>query len=161
MSGSLGRGDSVAGSVQQMLHSAMYHRDLLDAAAQRSASETTHGTASGEHLAEGGDGSPGKARQLSISVRLSPNKLWSVFPDGQALLQRPEQPAEGGQTCLGCSVTSTPEWRRGPLGTCFSVTHHKSRSTSAGPRTLCNACGLVYAKLVCVTHRLKRCCVRL
>ncbi|KAH9940888.1 uncharacterized protein BXZ73DRAFT_88575 [Epithele typhae] len=37
-----------------------------------------------------------------------------------------------GQTCLGCSATSTPEWRRGPMG----------------PRTLCNACGLVYAKLI-------------
>ncbi|KZP30489.1 hypothetical protein FIBSPDRAFT_945854 [Athelia psychrophila] len=37
-----------------------------------------------------------------------------------------------GQTCLGCNATSTPEWRRGPLG----------------PRTLCNACGLVYAKLI-------------
>ncbi|KAF8211130.1 hypothetical protein K438DRAFT_106170 [Mycena galopus ATCC 62051] len=38
----------------------------------------------------------------------------------------------GTQKCLGCSATATPEWRRGPLG----------------PRTLCNACGLVYAKLV-------------
>jgi hypothetical protein len=37
-----------------------------------------------------------------------------------------------GQTCLGCKATSTPEWRRGPMG----------------PRTLCNACGLVYAKLI-------------
>ncbi|KAF8903487.1 hypothetical protein CPB84DRAFT_1746196 [Gymnopilus junonius] len=37
-----------------------------------------------------------------------------------------------GQTCLGCSATSTPEWRRGPMG----------------PRTLCNACGLVYAKMI-------------
>jgi len=36
------------------------------------------------------------------------------------------------QTCLGCKATSTPEWRRGPMG----------------PRTLCNACGLVYAKLI-------------
>lgn len=34
--------------------------------------------------------------------------------------------------CLGCQATETPEWRRGPLG----------------PRTLCNACGLVFAKLV-------------
>ncbi|KAF8517926.1 hypothetical protein BU17DRAFT_91353 [Hysterangium stoloniferum] len=36
------------------------------------------------------------------------------------------------QKCMGCGATSTPEWRRGPLG----------------PRTLCNACGLVYAKLI-------------
>ncbi|KIY70110.1 hypothetical protein CYLTODRAFT_420083 [Cylindrobasidium torrendii FP15055 ss-10] len=36
------------------------------------------------------------------------------------------------QVCLGCDATSTPEWRRGPMG----------------PRTLCNACGLVYAKLM-------------
>jgi len=36
------------------------------------------------------------------------------------------------QTCLGCKATSTPEWRRGPMG----------------PRTLCNACGLVYAKMI-------------
>lgn len=33
--------------------------------------------------------------------------------------------------CQGCSATSTPEWRKGPLG----------------PRTLCNACGLLYAKI--------------
>ncbi|KAF9820848.1 hypothetical protein IEO21_01075 [Rhodonia placenta] len=43
-----------------------------------------------------------------------------------------EQPGSEGQTCLGCNATSTPEWRRGPMG----------------PRTLCNACGLVYAKLI-------------
>ncbi|OXB34701.1 hypothetical protein J007_05612 [Cryptococcus neoformans] len=34
-------------------------------------------------------------------------------------------------TCLGCGATETPEWRRGPMG----------------PRTLCNACGLVHMKL--------------
>ncbi|KAI6124851.1 hypothetical protein EV401DRAFT_1147009 [Pisolithus croceorrhizus] len=46
--------------------------------------------------------------------------------------QKSDENAQEGQTCLGCQATSTPEWRRGPLG----------------PRTLCNACGLVYAKLL-------------
>ncbi|KAG6334566.1 hypothetical protein ID866_4521 [Astraeus odoratus] len=46
--------------------------------------------------------------------------------------QKSDEHAQEGQTCLGCNATSTPEWRRGPLG----------------PRTLCNACGLVYAKLL-------------
>ncbi|KIK91842.1 hypothetical protein PAXRUDRAFT_795697 [Paxillus rubicundulus Ve08.2h10] len=46
--------------------------------------------------------------------------------------QKGDEHAQEGQTCLGCGATSTPEWRRGPLG----------------PRTLCNACGLVYAKLL-------------
>lgn len=33
--------------------------------------------------------------------------------------------------CEGCGITETPEWRRGP----------------SGKRTMCNACGLQYAKL--------------
>ncbi|WFD06182.1 hypothetical protein MVES1_001524 [Malassezia vespertilionis] len=37
----------------------------------------------------------------------------------------------GNHVCLGCQATSTPEWRKGPTG----------------PRTLCNACGLLYAKM--------------
>jgi len=52
--------------------------------------------------------------------------------DATAKRQKAEVPVPEGQTCLGCNATSTPEWRRGPLG----------------PRTLCNACGLVYAKLI-------------
>lgn len=46
--------------------------------------------------------------------------------------QKGDEHVQEGQTCRGCGATSTPEWRRGPLG----------------PRTLCNACGLVYAKLL-------------
>ncbi|KAE8246893.1 hypothetical protein A4X13_0g5584 [Tilletia indica] len=38
---------------------------------------------------------------------------------------------ERHQKCLGCGATETPEWRRGPIG----------------PRTLCNACGLLFAKM--------------
>ncbi|KAI9436766.1 hypothetical protein F5148DRAFT_930893 [Russula earlei] len=52
--------------------------------------------------------------------------------DAAAKRQKADAPVPEGQTCLGCNATSTPEWRRGPLG----------------PRTLCNACGLVYAKLI-------------
>ncbi|CAM9010212.1 unnamed protein product [Wickerhamomyces anomalus] len=37
-----------------------------------------------------------------------------------------------GQCCLQCDSDDTPEWRRGPYG----------------PRSLCNACGLFYGKLV-------------
>ncbi|KAI8087703.1 uncharacterized protein B0P05DRAFT_632310 [Gilbertella persicaria] len=37
-----------------------------------------------------------------------------------------------GQKCHSCSTTETPEWRRGP----------------DGARTLCNACGLHYSKLL-------------
>ncbi|TFK51995.1 hypothetical protein OE88DRAFT_1734998 [Heliocybe sulcata] len=51
---------------------------------------------------------------------------------GASSKQRKDAPVPEGQMCLGCNATSTPEWRRGPMG----------------PRTLCNACGLVYAKLI-------------
>ena len=56
-----------------------------------------------------------------------------------------------GQTCLGCNATNTPEWRRGPLGLFYVILAFvvcTNDCCHAGPRTLCNACGLVYAKLV-------------
>ncbi|KAK8145320.1 hypothetical protein G3M48_004648 [Beauveria asiatica] len=43
--------------------------------------------------------------------------------------RRRRTPLSGG--CHSCGITDTPEWRRGPNGS----------------RTLCNACGLNYAKL--------------
>ena len=115
----MGRGDGVVESVEQMLRSAIYGRDLLDAAAQRSASEASlAATAAAEHPAEGSDAGAGNSRQLSISVRLSPltTPPVHIYPS-----QRPDQPVEGGQTCLGCNATSTPEWRRGPLGVYHSA----------------------------------------
>ncbi|KAJ8664034.1 hypothetical protein O0I10_000312 [Lichtheimia ornata] len=39
--------------------------------------------------------------------------------------------AEVTKHCHSCHTTETPEWRKGPMG----------------PRTLCNACGLIWAKL--------------
>ncbi|GJJ11449.1 hypothetical protein Clacol_005682 [Clathrus columnatus] len=51
------------------------------------------------------------------------------------------------QRCMGCGATSTPEWRRGPLGN-NSIYMLMLDLSPPGPRTLCNACGLVYAKLI-------------
>ncbi|CCH59695.1 hypothetical protein TBLA_0B08790 [Henningerozyma blattae CBS 6284] len=48
------------------------------------------------------------------------------------LLKRYAVPAKPNVKCFYCSKTSTPEWRRGPQGN----------------RTLCNACGLYYRKLI-------------
>ncbi|KAJ9514021.1 hypothetical protein QJQ45_021092 [Haematococcus lacustris] len=36
----------------------------------------------------------------------------------------------GGRSCLQCGVTTTPQWREGPMG----------------PKTLCNACGVRYGR---------------
>jgi len=40
-------------------------------------------------------------------------------------------PVVGEKACESCGTSSTPEWRKGPKG----------------PKTLCNACGLHFAKL--------------
>ncbi|TDL23758.1 hypothetical protein BD410DRAFT_838764 [Rickenella mellea] len=66
------------------------------------------------------------------SIDRTPEKTPEAAPAGSSKRQPKVESTPDGQTCLGCGATSTPEWRRGPLG----------------PRTLCNACGLVYAKLI-------------
>ncbi|KAI0794122.1 hypothetical protein C8Q74DRAFT_1315021 [Fomes fomentarius] len=95
-----------AETVERMLQAATYGLQVLDAAVKRVGPEAVH--AAGDRAAEEEDGEGSRGRQTE------------------------NQPGTEGQTCLGCSATSTPEWRRGPMG----------------PRTLCNACGLVYAKLI-------------
>ncbi|EMD39187.1 hypothetical protein CERSUDRAFT_81947 [Gelatoporia subvermispora B] len=93
-------------SVERMAQAATYGVHAVDAANKR-AMELSRPPA--DRPPEG-DEDPAKARQA----------------------QGENPPPAEGQTCLGCNATSTPEWRRGPMG----------------PRTLCNACGLVYAKLI-------------
>lgn len=68
---------------------------------------------------------------ISIYILISSSQKIR-YSNENIIIQKMEDGVQEGQTCLGCSATSTPEWRRGPMG----------------PRTLCNACGLVYAKLV-------------
>ncbi|KAI5895155.1 uncharacterized protein SCHCODRAFT_084993 [Schizophyllum commune H4-8] len=90
---------------------------------------------------EGGAPRNGREPTTPVKVSSSPEVAKTALPEASRGL--PPPPAVGqsqlihavegeGQTCLGCDATTTPEWRRGPMG----------------PRTLCNACGLVYAKMV-------------
>jgi len=52
--------------------------------------------------------------------------------DSKKKSQKREEKFAEPQECLTCHAKSSPEWRRGPFG----------------PRTLCNACGLVYIKIM-------------
>lgn len=51
------------------------------------------------------------------------------------------KPEMANLRCLHCGETDTPEWRRGP----------------AGPKTLCNACGLQYAKFLREADKREKC----
>lgn len=58
------------------------------------------------------------------------NRRAQVPPNVKA--RKRQRTAPGSGACHSCGTTQTPEWRRGP----------------DGARTLCNACGLHFAKLV-------------
>lgn len=59
-------------------------------------------------------------------------KIDTTKPPAKKIRKAPRRKSSNTQdlVCLMCGVTDTPEWRRGP----------------AGDHTLCNACGLHYAK---------------
>ncbi|CBQ69635.1 conserved hypothetical protein [Sporisorium reilianum SRZ2] len=87
----------------------------------------------------GGDGSPMTPYTPTSGLRVFPDgSLPTSFPSpgfdsdlkGPQYKKRSRAPAPG--SCQACGTGETPEWRRGP----------------DGARTLCNACGLHYAKLV-------------
>ncbi|ORX88039.1 hypothetical protein K493DRAFT_341414, partial [Basidiobolus meristosporus CBS 931.73] len=64
--------------------------------------------------------------EKKTSPKHSPSPLKSA--------EKPKKRTKNNQAklyCHSCNCTDTPEWRKGPLG----------------PRTLCNACGLIWAKL--------------
>ncbi|KAI8976754.1 hypothetical protein BDB01DRAFT_304860 [Pilobolus umbonatus] len=81
---------------------------------------------------------PSASQQTSVSSK----KDWDFIPNasnistGSLTLNTTRQRKRGKRAvfqgrCYSCNISETPEWRRGPHGA----------------RTLCNACGLHYAKL--------------
>ena len=93
----------------------------------------------GNKVAPGTPGLPMTPYTPSSGLRVFPDgSLPTSFPSpgfdgegkGPQYKKRSRAPAPG--SCQACGTSETPEWRRGP----------------DGARTLCNACGLHYAKLV-------------
>jgi hypothetical protein len=76
-----------------------------------------------------------ETHQKLIAVKAAPTGQ-SKFQHGVArsmeAIQLEKRIRTSPGKCLSCGKTETPEWRRGP----------------EGPRTLCNACGLNFAKIV-------------
>ncbi|PWZ01774.1 hypothetical protein BCV70DRAFT_51038 [Testicularia cyperi] len=90
-------------------------------------------------ISNGASGLPLAPATPSSGLRVFPDgSLPTSFPSpgfdgdlkGPQYKKRSRAPAPG--SCQACGTSETPEWRRGP----------------DGARTLCNACGLHYAKLV-------------
>ena len=107
----------------------------LDSARKRQRSSDWDGNKG----AAGGTGLPMAPFTPTSGLRVFPDgSLPTSFPSpgfdgdgkGPQYKKRSRAPAPG--SCQACGTTETPEWRRGP----------------DGARTLCNACGLHYAKLV-------------
>lgn len=106
----------------------------LDSARKRQRSSDWDGNKMG-----GASGSPMAPFTPNSGLRVFPDgSLPTSFPSpgmdgdmkGPQYKKRSRAPAPG--SCQACGTSETPEWRRGP----------------DGARTLCNACGLHYAKLV-------------
>ncbi|KAG8833912.1 hypothetical protein FRC17_009871 [Serendipita sp. 399] len=76
-------------------------------------------------------GGKSKYQKRNVSDSLHLLHEWPTTPEWKELirLQKKTQPPK---LCSSCKIKETPEWRKGP----------------EGPRTLCNACGLHWAKLM-------------
>ncbi|KAH8548751.1 hypothetical protein BGW37DRAFT_522943 [Umbelopsis sp. PMI_123] len=61
----------------------------------------------------------------------------SMFRYADTSKKKPKRAGTEKLRCHSCHSTETPEWRKGPMG----------------PRTLCNACGLIWAKLARKKHQ--------
>lgn len=82
-----------------------------------------------------GDGTGEKRKKVRSIVAVSQSlvvPLRQMLMHGPGLLEQKSRVEEGEFVCRDCGTVESPEWRKGP----------------DGPKSLCNACGLRYAKLV-------------
>lgn len=82
-----------------------------------------------ERTLTGGTSGQGTGGVDESDEETSPNP--SSLPDEKKKKKKPK-PEDGDYVCTDCGRVDSPEWRKGPLG----------------PKTLCNACGLRWAKKV-------------
>ena len=94
--------------MERMVQSATYGRQMLQSASAQSNPDLTTPAAGGADKE-----APASKRQVrrcrGRNTRVTNHVL--VLPP-----QRGDEHAQEAQTCLGCHATSTPEWRRGPMG---------------------------------------------
>eukprot|EP01090_Pellita_catalonica_P009039 TRINITY_DN20102_c0_g1_i1.p1 TRINITY_DN20102_c0_g1~~TRINITY_DN20102_c0_g1_i1.p1 ORF type:complete len:123 (+),score=7.10 TRINITY_DN20102_c0_g1_i1:81-449(+) len=83
-------------------------------------------------------GIPGDGTSHSFSSPASSQVKYVWVPNGMSQTKTIHRRRKKPNTvCQHCQTSETPEWRRGPLG----------------QRTLCNACGLLYASRVKAAKR--------
>lgn len=98
-------------TLERMLQAASYGAQALDAAAKRVASDIPP-----EAREREGDVKEGVGNVVQVRSTCSYHRRL-VYESATVASQKTEGHPTEGQTCLGCNATSTPEWRRGPMGT--------------------------------------------
>ncbi|KAF9371982.1 blue light receptor [Mortierella sp. AD011] len=78
-------------------------------------------------------GKPGSTDRLLYNAEILSKVFLGCRADIDPNAPTEEEPAQNPHQlrCTSCNIVKTPEWRKGPLG----------------PRTLCNACGLIWGKM--------------
>jgi hypothetical protein len=117
-----------------MLQSATYCVQMFESVNGHQAMPPDVRTPADRDTEDNRDGANGNAQRQVLFPLLpsSYREIHKIIPS----FQKPDETStQEGQTCLGCSATSTPEWRRGPMGeysdtsVCYRQTERKKIPT--------------------------------